>query len=83
MWSGAEQSFSVLIHKPVENDMGEKSLFVERYGSAVCLIYKSNYVAEEMDAKWHCIKPCSAKSCNNGNESAIQFTYIYVWCTVY
>ncbi len=33
-----ERSFSVLIHKSVENDMGQTSLFVERSGSAVCLI---------------------------------------------
>ncbi len=28
----------VLIYKSVENDMGQMSLFVERSGSAVCLI---------------------------------------------
>ncbi len=35
--NNVERSF-VLIHKSVENDMGQKSLFVERSGSAVCLI---------------------------------------------
>ncbi len=32
--------------------------------------YKSNYIAEKMDAKWlkHCPKPCSAKSRNNGHQ---------------
>ncbi len=41
------------------------------------LFYKSNYIAEKMDAKRlqkHCTKPRSAKSRNNGN----QFTYIYL-----
>ncbi len=33
-----ERLFSVLIHKSVENYMGQMSLFVERSGSAVCLI---------------------------------------------
>ncbi len=44
------------------------------------LFYKSNYIAEKMDAKWlqkHGTKPCSSKSRNNSNQ------YIYVWCTVY
>ncbi len=33
--------------------------------------YKSNYIAEKMDAKWlqkHCPKPSSAKSRINGNQ---------------
>ncbi len=33
--------------------------------------YKSNDIAEKMDAKWlqkHCPKPCSAKSRINGNQ---------------
>ncbi len=33
-----ERSFSILIHKSVENYMGPMSLFVEQSGSAVCLI---------------------------------------------
>ncbi len=36
-WSGYNL-FSVLIHKSVENYMGQMSLFVERSGSVVCLI---------------------------------------------
>ncbi len=46
-----EQSFSVLIHKSVENCMGQTSLFVEQSGSAFWLILYINYIAEEMDAK--------------------------------
>ncbi len=33
-----EWLFSILIHKSVENDIGQTSLFVECSGSAVCLI---------------------------------------------
>ncbi len=33
-----ERSFSFHIHKLVENDMGPTILFVERSGSAMCLI---------------------------------------------
>ncbi len=36
--NNVELSFSVLIHKSVENDMGQTSLFVKRSESAVCLI---------------------------------------------
>ncbi len=35
-----EQSFSVIIQKSVENYMGPTSLFVERSGSAVCVIWQ-------------------------------------------
>ncbi len=65
------ESFSVLIHKSFENYIGQ--IFVERSGSAVSF-YKSNYIAEKMDAKRlqkHGIKPCSAKSRNNGNQYSI------------
>ncbi len=34
-----ERLFSVLLHKSVENDMGQTSLFLERSGPAVCLIF--------------------------------------------
>ncbi len=33
-----ERAFSILIHKSFENYMGPTSLFVERSGSAICLI---------------------------------------------
>ncbi len=36
--------------------------------------YKSNYIAEKIDAEWlqkHLTKPCSAKSRNNGNQYSI------------
>ncbi len=36
--NNVERSFSVIIHKSVGNDMDRPSLFVERSGSAVCLI---------------------------------------------
>ncbi len=46
--------------------------------------YKSNYIAEKMDAKRlqkHCTKPCSAKSRNNGNQYSINLHLCR--CTVY
>ncbi len=31
--------FSILIHKSIENNMGQTILFVERSGSTICLIW--------------------------------------------
>ncbi len=36
--NNVKRSFSVLIHKSVENDMGQTSSSVERSGSVLCLI---------------------------------------------
>ncbi len=54
--------------------MGQTSLFVERSGSGsvFVLFYKLNDITEKwMLNDYIYTKPCSAKSCNNGNPYSI------------
>ncbi len=61
--NNVKRSFSVLIHKSVENDM-DQLICGAIWICALSHFIKSNYIAEKMDAGWlqkHCTKPCSAK----------------------
>ncbi len=79
--NNVERSFSVLIHKSVENDMGPRAYLWSDLDLRFVSFYKSNYIAEKMDAEWlqkHGTKPCSAKSRINGNQYSI---HLHLWYT--
>ncbi len=72
-----------LIHKLVENYMGQTSLFWSDLDLRFVSFYQFNYIAGKMYAKWqqkHCTKPCSANS-HDIMVISIQFTNISVWYT--
>ncbi len=76
-----EQSFSVIIQKSVENYMGPTSLFVERSGSAVCVIWQITLQRNWMLNDYK--RTTKKKNCAvlKVAKISIQFAYIYVHWT--